>query len=168
MVSDKKTIRCCFTGHRPEKLYMSEYEIKQRLKAATEQAVRDGFTTFISGMARGVDIWAAETVLNLREKDSRIKLICASPYKGFEKSWSIEERKQYAQIMEKSDFCKFVCEKYMPGCFQKRNCYMVDNSSRVIAAYNGGSGGTRNTVRYAEAKHVEVVNIFDINKCEAD
>lgn len=41
---------------------------------------------FITGMARGVDIWAAEIVLKLRKEHGDIKLICASPYEGFEKS----------------------------------------------------------------------------------
>ena len=47
--------RCCFTGHRPEKLSGSEQYIKKELEAAIRQAIRDGFVTFISGMARGVD-----------------------------------------------------------------------------------------------------------------
>ena len=39
---------------------------------------------------------------------------------------------------------------------------MVDNSARVIAAYNGEKGGTLNTIKYAKAKKTEVVNIFEI------
>ena len=45
-------------------------------------------------------------------------------------------------------------------CFQIRNRFMVDNSERVIAAYNGESGGTRNTVLYAKDNDVESVNIL--------
>ena len=41
-------------------------------------------------MARGVDIWAAEIVLHLRDEGRDIKLICASPYKGFERGWSAD------------------------------------------------------------------------------
>ena len=37
---------------------------------------------------------------------------------------------------------------------------MVDRSSRVIAFYNGESGGTRNTILYAESKGVEVINLL--------
>ena len=38
---------------------------------------------------------------------------------------------------------------------------MVDNSSRVISAYNGEKGGTKNTIEYAKSKNIGVVNIFD-------
>lgn len=55
------------------------------LETAIQQAIADGSNVFISGMARGVDIWAAEIVLRFRSEGEDIKLICASPYRGFEK-----------------------------------------------------------------------------------
>ncbi len=47
--------RCCFTGHRPEKLNRSEKEVKAALLKEISQAVQDGFIVFITGMARGID-----------------------------------------------------------------------------------------------------------------
>jgi len=38
---------------------------------------------------------------------------------------------------------------------------LVDRSSKVIATYNGTSGGTGNTVVNAKQKGVEVQNIFE-------
>ena len=160
--SEKKLKRACFTGHRPEKLNFSEIEVKERLQTAIRKTIQDGFTTFISGMARGVDMWAAEIVIEERKKNSNIKLICASPYKGFEKSWSIIEKHRYNTILKKADYIKYVCEHYSRQCFQIRNVWMVDHSARVIAAYNGESGGTRNTVRYATSKNIEIHNILEI------
>ena len=52
--------RCCFTGHRPEKLKRAETVIKKGLEEAILKAIHDGYTTFITGMARGVDIWAGQ------------------------------------------------------------------------------------------------------------
>lgn len=84
--AEMRTHRVCFTGHRPEKLNQPEKVVIAELEKAIRQAVADGFTTFISGMARGVDIWAAETVLRLRSDGAPIRLICASPFEGFERS----------------------------------------------------------------------------------
>ena len=50
---EKRKHRCCFTGHRPEKLNISEGEVKKLLQKEIEQAVSDGFNIFITGMARG-------------------------------------------------------------------------------------------------------------------
>ena len=160
--SEKRLRRACFTGHRPEKLDISEKEAKSRLRSAIQKAIDDGYTTFISGMARGIDMWAAEIVIEERKKNENIKLICASPYEGFEKSWSFIEKHRYKTILKRADYIKYVCEHYSRQCFQIRNVWMVDHSARVIAAYNGESGGTRNTIRYAKDKKVEIYNVLEL------
>lgn len=147
--SELRFHRCCFTGHRPEKLSKSEDEIKAALEEAIRAAITDGYTTFISGMARGVDIWAAEIVLNLRDAGTPIKLICASPYEGFDTKWKAEWQERYNTVMKEADLVRFICKGYSRSCFQTRNEWMVDHSSRVIAVYNGEPGGTRNTIEYA-------------------
>lgn len=47
--------RCCFTGHRPEKLQRKETEIRVDLEHTIRQAIQDGINVFITGMARGID-----------------------------------------------------------------------------------------------------------------
>ncbi len=148
--------RCCFTGHRPEKLEQPETVVMEALKKEIRTAIADGFQTFISGMARGVDLWAAGIVLALRNEGAAVRLICASPYQGFESRWSREWRERYRWVMEQADLVRFISPGYSRGCFQRRNEWMVDHSARVIAAYNGQSGGTRNTVEYAKGRGIPV------------
>lgn len=112
-------------------------------------------------MARGVDIWAAEIVLKYRDAGAPIKMICASPFEGFETSWKAEWQNRYKAIMKKADLRRFICEKYSKACFQIRNEWMVNHSSRVIAVYNGEAGGTRNTIVYANKNKVEVLNVLE-------
>jgi len=55
-----------------------------------------------------------------------------------------------------------------PGRYQFRNQYMVDRSKEVVAFTDGRTtGGTANTIRYAESKGVKVTRInwfgFDMN-----
>ena len=69
--------RCCFTGHREHKLHRAEDEIRKALEEAILLAIRGGFTTFITGMATGVDIWAGEIVLELKSQYPELKLIAA-------------------------------------------------------------------------------------------
>lgn len=151
--------RCCFTGHRPEKLAMPEGKIKAALETAIKAAVGDGYQTFISGMARGVDLWAAEIVLRLRDEGLPIRLICASPYEGFEDRWRAEWREMYRRVLGSADLVRFICSGYSQSCFQIRNEWMVNHSARVIAVYNGASGGTRNTLEYAAAQGLTIIQI---------
>lgn len=157
--AEKRLHRVCFTGHRPEKLSEAESVVRTKLEDAIRSSVEDGYFVFISGMARGVDIWAAEIVLKEREHNPAIKLICASPYKGFEGSWSSDWQKRYNDIMNAADLVRFICPGYSRTCFQIRNEWMVDHSARVIAVYNGEKGGTRNTIKYAKKHNVDIIMI---------
>ena len=146
---EKRQHRVCFTGHRPEKLTRFEWLIKWELKKEIRQAIADGLTVFISGMARGADIWAAEIVIKLRDSGKPIKLICACPFDGAESRWEQKWQKRYHTILNKADHIVYVCNKYSNNCYQIRNEWMVNHSSRVISVFNGDKGGTKNTIDYA-------------------
>lgn len=158
--SEKRMHRCAFTGHRPEKLTESKEVICKRLLSAIEQAYADGFNVFITGMARGVDLWAAAIVLELRQRHNDVKLICAAPFEGFEERWSEDNRREYARIIEQSDLVRYICPHYSKPCFQIRNEWMVDHAARLISVWNGQPSGTGNTVAYAQRQNVEVINIL--------
>lgn len=147
---------CCFTGHRPEKLIQTEKTVRSELESKIYEAIAAGLTTFISGMARGVDLWAAEIVLQLKRNGEPVNLVCAVPYEGFEARWPIPLKKKYAAILQAADDVVYVCKGYNRFCFQLRNEWMVDHSSRVIAVYNGEPGGTKNTIDYALRNKIPV------------
>ena len=157
--SELRLHRCRFTGHRPEKLSQPDRVIIAALEREIRAAVDDGFVTFISGMARGVDIWAAEIVLNLKAEGHLLHLICASPFEGFERSWSADWKRRYHDVLAAADLVKYISPAYSPACFQIRNEWMVDRSARVIAVFNGERGGTKNTIVYAERNGKEILRI---------
>ena len=146
---EKRKHRACFTGHRPEKLSEPEHLVKQKLKKAIFAAIQNGYTTYISGVSKGVDLWAAKIVLRFRRDNPKIHLICAVPFRGFENLWAQEWKLKYNQIIQNADVVRFICTSYSPSCFQIRNQWMVDRSSLVLAVFNGEKGGTRNTIEYA-------------------
>ena len=157
--TEKRMHWVCFTGHRPEKLTRHKKSITKDLEKEIHQAVADGMNVFITGMARGVDIWAAQIVLRLRAEGYDVKLMCACPYEGFERGWSQDWQKAYREILVAADFVKYVCEGYNRTCFQARNEWMVNHSARVIAVFNGEKSGTKNTIDYAMKVGVPVVCI---------
>lgn len=159
-MNDKRQHRCCFTGHRPNKLDYSENEIKPLLETAIDNAISDGYVTFITGMAEGVDIWAAEIVLEKKKENKDLHLICAVPHPGFEKRRSQYETGRYKNIIKNADYVTTISDNYYRACYQKRNIWMVDRSSLVITVFNGTASGTKNTVDYARKIGVRVVNVL--------
>lgn len=152
---------CCFTGHRPEKCRLTEQEIRILLKEQILKAVSKGYTDFISGMAPGVDVWAAAEVLALRNEGHPVRLICALPYPGFPNKGTETERQWCERMICEADAKEVICPRYLPGCFLARDRWMVDNSSLVIAVFNGSGGGTAFTVNYAKERGREVTVIED-------
>lgn len=154
---EKRMHRVCFTGHRPEKLSRDERIIKKDLENQIYRAIADGLHVFITGMARGVDIWVAEIVLKLRDTGYPVKLMCACPYDGFEQGWGKEWQEQYRKILAAADFVKYICPSYSRSSFQIRNEWMVNHAARVIAVFNGEKSGTKNTIDYARKVGVPVI-----------
>ena len=157
----KKNHRCCFTGHRPHKLKMREKDSRRLLDEAIDNAIAAGYRTFMTGMAEGVDITAAEIIIEKKNKIKELRLICALPHPGFGNGRTEKEKHRFNDIIKKSDYVITISEEYFRGCYQKRNKYMVDNCSLVIAIYNGSVGGTKNTVAYARKNGLEIVNVLD-------
>ena len=153
---DIKRTRCCFTGHRPEKLIWSEADTVSFLRREIASAVDDGYFVFISGMSRGVDIWAAEEVLRLRGDGAGVKLVCAVPFEGFEKQWSGDWQMRYHDILAQADLNCLISPEYTRSVYHDRNRWMVDRSARLIAVYDGSPGGTRYTVEYAAKNGLDI------------
>lgn len=153
----------CFTGRRPQKLpwgYNEKDErcinLKNELLENINLAISEGATHFISGMALGVDMWAAEAIIELKEKGLNITLEAALPHRKQSAGWNASHRARYEAILKKCDNITYVSDHYSHYCMMKRNQYMVDLSDLVIAATNDFSGGSGKTVLYARSKHVPV------------
>ena len=154
---EKRLHRCCFSGHRPEKLNEPEAEIKRWLSEQIDHAIAAGYTTFISGCAMGVDLWAAQIVFQKKQQNPSLRLIAATPWPGFSNKWSMAWQVQYSDLLKNADLVVPISKHYHNSVFQQRNEWMVDHSNRIIAYYNGAPGSTKDTIDYAAGKGIEVV-----------
>ncbi len=151
--------RCCFTGHRPDKLKIPEKQLAELLEREIRGAVDRQFTTFITGMAKGTDLIAAEIVLRLREQDSRLKLIAALPYPDFGLHWGGGWTERFQHVLTAADLTRTICPHFSYSAYQARNEWMVNHSALVIAVFNEESGGTKNTLDFAKRSQVPCVII---------
>ncbi|NMB30824.1 MAG: DUF1273 domain-containing protein [Clostridiales bacterium] len=163
MVNIMRDVTVCFSGHRPEKFPFEGAEksvfisqIKSMLHLQIYEALLKGYTRFISGMARGVDLWACEIVLGLKQEFPQIELICAIPYEGYASRWFGVDKLAYNNYIHKAEEVHIISESYNKACMRKRNVFMVDNSSLLIAVCGDPRSGTGQTIRYARKQGVEV------------
>lgn len=123
----------------------------------------EGVTHFITGMALGVDMYAAEIVLDLKSKYPRITLESAIPCKTQAIKWSVASRERYYNIAAKCDKETMLQREYTSDCMDKRNRYMVDHADYILAVWNGCPSGTGNTVRYAHQKSKTIIVINPVS-----
>lgn len=143
---------CCVTGHRDISAEQMD-RIQELLRREILAAIEDGYTHFISGFASGADLLFAEIVVELK-KIYPITLEAAIPYPGRIKT----PDKTFQRLIRCCNVVKIHSDTYFKGCYMRRNRYMVDQSQRVIAVYDGRLyGGTAATVWYAKKKDVRIV-----------
>ncbi len=154
---------CCFTGHRPQKLPWGAREddprcaaLKGRMEAAIRAAHAEGYRSFFTGMALGCDTWFCEAALKLREELDGLRVLAALPCETQARSWGEADRNRYYRLLEACDRVDLLQTDYSPDCMLRRNRFMVDRSTLLIAAFNGSLGGAMHTVNYARRVGVEV------------
>ncbi len=163
---------CAFTGHRPKSFPWGYDEnapscvlLKEVLASQISALAEQGVTDFLSGMAQGVDLWCAQIVLDLRKKNPALKLHAILPCEGQERKWTASAQEHYRSILAQANEVIYVGQEYSRNCMLKRNRYLVDHSSILLAVYNGTyQSGTGMTVRYAQRLKREII-IIDPTAC---
>ena len=184
--------KLCFTGHRPKDLDGTDDYVKEQLEKLIRAAYQKGYRTFISGMAVGVDMYAAQIVLNLKEEFDDIQLLAAIPFPGQAEKFSPKQKNQWMNIvmaaddinifnpdtsenekqswktvmeMNRAAIARGPWEKYdVFKWLDNRNHWMIDNSDSVLAIWSGKEkGGTANAVRYALKKNKSLVTFNPFN-----
>ncbi len=130
--------KIAFTGHRLDKLpYKNESDpncatLKRKLFCEAQKHLLPDQTIYLSGMANGVDLWAANKAL----------------------------RDRYRDILGEADKVILISEEYTLACMHVRNRRLVDEADHLIAVYDGKQqGGTRETIVYARRKGLDITII---------
>ena len=144
---------CSFTGHRIIKKDFNS----EKLFNVIEKIIESGYRTFLVGMAWGFDLKVFETLLNFKNKN--IDIIACVPCENQERYFKNSEKEKYLEYLKKADKVVYVSDKYFDGCMQKRNRYIVDNSSILVAYLYSNMGGTKNAVSYAQKQGKNIIYI---------
>ena len=105
----------------------------------------------ISGMAQGLDQWAAEVCCDLG-----IPFVAAVPFPGQELDWPWPAQQQYYTLLNRATRVHLVCPDPPLNRgeaierLHARNHWMVEHSDALVAAWDGSKGGTFECIKYAE------------------
>lgn len=154
---------CAVTGHRPSRFkfkYSEDYSLCKKIKRAMfEQFKRlydeQGVRRYYVGGALGVDMWAGELILRLKEQPGYgdIELVVVLPFEGHDAKWDERSKRRMDFLLRMCSDCVVVGKEDCRESYIKRNCYMIDHANYLVAVYDNERNlrsGTMQTVRYAE------------------
>lgn len=158
---------CAFTGHRPARFSFGYDEnngkckkLKALMSEYIDALIAGEVKTFYSGMALGVDQWAAEIVLDMKKAHPNIRLTAVIPCKTQADSWTAEQRERYNNILAGCNDIITLNDHYTRSCMFERNRHLVDHADYLLAVFDGGvKGGTAYTIKYAKQKHRQITVI---------
>lgn len=149
-----KNITVSFTGHRTYH-NLSDEVLCNEIRRLYNQGLR----IFMCGMARGFDLAAGECVLKLRDELPGVRLRCVIAFYGQERSFSKRDRERYARLEMEADEVIILEDTYHAGAYHQRNDFLVENSSIMVAYYNGTKGGTQYTLRRSLKSGLRIINL---------
>ena len=150
-------LRMALTGHRPERLNYSQClesdDWRRMIDWLKEQMKTLGVTDAYCGMADGGDCAYAVAAIELKKEGYTIKLHCVLPCDNYNSTHYL-----YDYFKQNADTWVSLSKEYYRGCDDARDQYMVDNSDKLFAIYDGLKiGGVYSTIRRAKKKNLEIV-----------
>ncbi|MBB6452250.1 putative phage-like protein YoqJ [Salirhabdus euzebyi] len=137
------------TGYKPMELGIFNSNdkripyIKETIKRRLLPLIEDGIEwILISGQA-GVELWAAEVVLEL-QLEYDIKLAVIPPFTNQEQRWKEDLQLVYQEIVEQADFYEPLVKKEYEGPhqFKIKDKWLIQKSDACLILYEPENEGT--------------------------
>ena len=147
-----------FTGHRPDKL--GGFKLPNPTYIKVCQKIESALLEFkpekvITGMALGVDQWAAMIAYKLK-----IPYLAAIPFVNQEGVWPEASKRVYNILRQRASEEVIISSGgYAANKMQIRNEFMCNACDKLIAVWDGSQGGTGNCVEYAKSINKDIFYI---------
>ncbi|RCW64950.1 SLOG family protein [Saliterribacillus persicus] len=127
------------TGNKPNELQISGdndpkiHYLKIALEKKILSLIDEGLEWLIISGQMGVELWAAEVVLDLKQAYD-IKLGIFPPFLEFESRWPESYQQKFLKVKEEADFYKPIFDSAYKGSFQfaKRDQWLIEKSDGCI------------------------------------
>ncbi|PZE22228.1 SLOG family protein [Paenibacillus xerothermodurans] len=136
--------------------------IKQRLLMLADQGLE---WVIVSGQW-GVELWAAEAVLELRDEHPALRLAVITPFIEQDEKWSEEKRAIYREVIGRADYVNSVSRsKYDgPWQFKEKNKFLLRNSDGIVVVYEQEQEGSPRymldlAVQHAKQRDYRIIQI---------
>lgn len=163
---------CTVAGPKPTRFkfgYKEENSLCRKIKRAMLRQFRrlyskKGVRRFYIGGALGVNLWAGEMLLKLKEEPGYedLELVVVLPFPDHDAKWDIRSRKRLEHLIRHSTEHLTVGTGECQESYIHQNRYLVDHAQYLIAVSEGHTeleGGSFQILAYAQERELEIMYI---------
>ncbi|MBD0381350.1 DUF1273 domain-containing protein [Paenibacillus sedimenti] len=145
--------------------------IKKAIHKKLLMLLDDGLEWVIVSGQWGVEMWAAEAALELRQTYKELQVAVITPFLNQEENWSEEKKNIYNGVITRANYVNSVTKtKYEgPWQFKERDKFLLRNSDGILLVYDEESEGSpkfikRQALQMANSQPYTIItiNAFDL------
>lgn len=120
------------------------YYIKKAIEKSLLNLVEEGLEWIIISGQMGVELWAAEVVLDLQLQYPDLKLAILTPFLNQERNWNEINQEYYEFILSQADFVESISQREYesPIQFRQKNELLLRKSDGLLLVYDEEKQGS--------------------------
>lgn len=140
--------------------------IKQTIRDKLVGLIEAGLEWVLLSGQTGVELWAAQVVLDLKEEEYDIQLAVIPPFDNQDARWSEDQQEEYQEVIMLADFYQPIYEGDYKGPYQfkARDKWMLSKTEAALVMYDENQTGSvdfflKEARSYQEAHDYEIYYI---------
>ncbi|AZB44873.1 DUF1273 domain-containing protein [Bacillus sp. FJAT-42376] len=143
-----KTI--AITGYKPHELgvftksHPAVFYIKKLIEKELKVLLDEGLEWVIISGQLGVELWAAEVVIELRLDYPQLNLAVLTPFLNQEERWKDSNKEQYERVLMEADFVDSITKRPYenPKQFMMKNQFVIKKTDGLLLIYDEEKPGS--------------------------
>ena len=175
--------RVLITGYKAQELGIFSLKhpgisiIKKAVQKKLHALLDEGLEWVIVSGQWGVELWAAEAALELRQIYKELKVAVITPFLNQEENWSEEKKNLYSSVITRANYVNSVTKtKYEgPWQFKERDKFLLRNSDGILLVYDEETEGSpkfmkQQAMQFANTQSYPIItiNAFDLQNTADD
>ena len=147
--------------------------IKKGIQKRLENLIQEGLEWVIISGQLGVELWAGEAVIELKQTYPELRLAILPPFLQHESNWNDKNKEYYLAIVSQADFVQPVSNQpYVnPIQFKNRDQFVLNKTDGALIFYDDEKEGSpqyfwKKAREHAQSHKYEVMQIsfYDIQQ----
>lgn len=131
--------------------------IKQAIAKRLIPLIEEGLEWVIITGQLGIELWAGEVVLELKNEYTDLKLAVLTPFLHQESNWSEKNKEYYNSVLSSADLLESISKKpyISPAQFKNRDSFILHKTDGILIVYDEEKEGSAKYIWQETKKYQE-------------